>query len=369
MVLLSTSPFPQKYDRKAELTAFDEAKTGVKGLVEAGITEVPRIFHIPSPQNLNSNQESHSKLCPPTIDLEGIHEDPVKRKEVIKQVKDAFETWGCFQMVNHGIPLSILEEMMEGVKRFHEDDAEVRKQWYKRNGGGKRRVVYNTNFDLYTAPMANWRDTFYVTMAPNPPQPDELPPQCRDILLVYSSQMMKLSSCMFELISEALGLDLNHLGDMGCAEGLAVLGHYYPSCPQPELTLGTSPHSDTSLITILLQDHVGGLKTLYQNQWTDIPPIPGALVVNAGDILQLITNDQFVSAEHKVLAKKVGPRISVASNISSGLVETGKIFEPIKELLSEYNPAKYRATTVTEYVNYYRKKGLDGISSLLHFKI
>nr|GEZ48878.1 1-aminocyclopropane-1-carboxylate oxidase homolog 1-like [Tanacetum cinerariifolium] len=303
MVLLSTSPFPQKYDRKAELTAFDEAKTGVKGLVEAGITEVPRIFHIPLPQNLNSNQESHSKLCPPTIDLEGIHEDPIKRKEVIKQVKDAFETWGCFQMVNHGIPLSILEEMMEGVKRFHEDDAEVRKQWYKRNGGGKH--------------------TFYVTMAPNPPQPDELPPQCRDILLVYSSQMMKLSSCMFELISEALGLDRNHLGDIGCAEGLAVLGHYYPSCPQPELTLGTSPHSDTSLITILLQDHVG---------------------VNAGDILQLITNDQFVSAEHK-------------------------IFKPIKELLSDDNPAKYGGTTVTEYVNYYRKKGLDGISSLLHFKI
>lgn len=87
------------------------------------------------------------------------------------------------------------------------------------------------------------------------------------------------------------------------------------------------------------------------------------------ELVQLITKDQFISAEHKVLAKKAGPRISVASNISTGLVETGKIFEPIKELLSEDNPAKYRGTTVTEYVNYYRKKGLDGISSLLHFKI
>ncbi|CAL1360630.1 unnamed protein product [Linum trigynum] len=35
------------YDRAVELTAFDETKAGVKGLADAGITEVPRIFHIP----------------------------------------------------------------------------------------------------------------------------------------------------------------------------------------------------------------------------------------------------------------------------------------------------------------------------------
>lgn len=83
----------------------------------------------------------------------------------------------------------------------------------------------------------------------------------------------------------------------------------------------------------------------------------------------MITNEKFVSAEHKVLAKKVGPRVSVASNISTGLVATGKVFEPIKELLSEDNPAKYKGTTVMNYVNYYRKKGFDGVPSLLNFKI
>ncbi|KAJ0609881.1 putative deacetoxyvindoline 4-hydroxylase [Helianthus annuus] len=98
---------------------------------------------------------------------------------------------------------------------------------------------------------------------------------------------MKLGVSLFELIAEALGLKPIHLLDMGCADGLAVLGHYYPSCPQPELTIGTPDHTDNSFIMILLQDHIGGLKIFYQNQWTQVPPIPGAVVVNAGDFLQV----------------------------------------------------------------------------------
>ncbi|CAI9277726.1 unnamed protein product [Lactuca saligna] len=153
---------------------------------------------------------------------------------------------------------------------------------------------------------------------------------------------------------------------MGCGAGLAILGHYYPPCPQPELTIGAPDHTDYDFITILLQDHVGGFKILYENQWIDVHPKQGALVVNAGDLLQLVTNDKFVSSRHKVVANKVGPRVSVASFFMS---ETLQVIEPIKELLSKDNPVKYRGTTAKEYVDYYRAKGIDGTSALLHFKI
>lgn len=109
---------------------------------------------------------------------------------------------------------------------------------------------------------------------------------CRDILEQYSKQMMKLGILLFELLSEALGLNPNHLYEIDCTEGLAVLCHYYPACPQPELTLGTSKHSDNDFLTVLLQDHIGGLQVFYQDMWVDIPPVPGALVVNIGDLLQ-----------------------------------------------------------------------------------
>lgn len=105
----------------------------------------------------------------------------------------------------------------------------------------------------------------------------------------YSQQVKQLGTCLFELLSEGLGLNQNHLKDMGCTEGLLTLCHYYPACPQPELTLGATKHADDDFLTVLLQDHIGGLQVLHEGQWVHVPSIPGALVINIGDVLQVRT--------------------------------------------------------------------------------
>lgn len=123
---------------------------------------------------------------------------------------------------------------------------------------------------------------------------------------------MNLRTPLLELLSEDLGMNTNHLKDMECAKGMIVICYYYPPCPQPELTIGTSKHSDNVFFIVLLQDHIGGLRVLYQDNWINVKPVPGDLIVNGGDLLQLITNDKFKSVEHRVLANHDGPRISIA---------------------------------------------------------
>ncbi|CAA0814209.1 1-aminocyclopropane-1-carboxylate oxidase homolog 1 [Striga hermonthica] len=330
------------FDRTSELKAFDETKAGVKGLVDAGITHVPRIFFSPPDTHglINDDITKAGSVKIPVIDLDGDFKgDEMGRKNVVRTIREACGTWGFFQVVNHGIPVNVLEEMLEGSRRFYEQDVEVKKEWYTRDSDSKT-VIHNSNFDLYRAASANWRDTTYVIMAPKAPEPDELPEVCRDILIEYSKQVHKLGIFLFELLSEALGLDTNYLNNMGCSEGLATLYHYYPACPEPELTLGATKHSDYDFLTVLLQDNIGGLQVLYENMWVDIPPVPGALVVNIGDLLQLISNDKFISSQHRVLANRNGPRVSVACFFSTGLMPSSKIYGPIKELCSEDNPPK-----------------------------
>ncbi|KAG6395218.1 hypothetical protein SASPL_145859 [Salvia splendens] len=355
--------------RETELKAFDETKTGVKGLIDSGITQVPRIFINPQidPQQALISS-ANAQLEFPLLDLEGVSDDPIKRNAVVDAVREASETWGFFQVINHGIPEAVLEDMIDGVRRFFGQDDEERKKWYTRDLK-KSRVAYNSNFDLYTAPSANWRDTVFCKMAPNLPQPEELPAVCSDIMIEYTKQVLKLGRSLFQLLSEALGLKADHLVDMKCADGVAMLMHYYPKCPQPELTLGASKHADSDFLTVLLTDQVRGLQVLYQNQWVDVPFVPGALVVNIGDLLQLVTNDRFVSADHRVLVNSSSSRVSVACFFRNATTRSTELYWPIEELVSEDDPPRYRATTLEEYITHVRSKGLDGTSALSQFRV
>ncbi|XP_023739951.1 1-aminocyclopropane-1-carboxylate oxidase homolog 1 [Lactuca sativa] len=346
------------YDRPTELKAFDETKSGVQGLVDAGIRHVPRIFINPH----ETSPKTSTTLEIPVVDL-----GSTDKASTVEKIRAASEKLGFFQVVNHGIPVSVMNDVLQGVRRFHEQDVEVKKQFYTRDN--TRTVVYNSNFDLYTSPSANWRDTFFSFMAPSPPPPEELPEVCRDIQIEYSNQVMKLGSLLFRLISEALGLNEDHLRDLDCDKGLVFIGHCYPACPQPDLTMGATRHTDDGFLTVVLQDEIGGLQILHQNQWIDVPPTPGALVINIGDLLQLISNDKLRSVEHRVVSNEKGPRVSVACFFSTSLAPSTKVYGPIKELLSDDHPPRYRETTVYDFVQYSFSKGLDGVPHLLHLKL
>ncbi|CAN1312044.1 1-aminocyclopropane-1-carboxylate oxidase homolog 1 [Linum perenne] len=319
----------------AELKAFDATKAGVKGVVDSGVKEVPRMFHAP-PHCVEPGlpfSPTDPDYILPTIDLAAVH-DPVKRKKTVEEIRDASESWGFFQIVNHGVPEKIQEEMMARTQEFFEQDVEEKKKYMG----------------------------------------DDM---TKESVPEYAAEMMKLGELLFELLSESLGLDKNHLKDIDCMEGFGLGCHYCPPCPQPELTVGAVPHADISFLNIIQQDQIGGLQVLRRgslqvlrhNSWIDVPYVPGALVVNIGDMLQLISNDKFISALHRVRAKNAGPRISIATFFGHGSTKSTRLYGPIKELVSEKNPPKYKEITIRDFFLASYEKGVDGTSVLPRLKL
>ncbi|CAN1796125.1 1-aminocyclopropane-1-carboxylate oxidase homolog 1 [Linum perenne] len=292
--MVATTVAAEGYDRMAELKAFDESKAGVKGLVDSGITEIPKIFH--APQRFLDKGSPFSPEDPdyifPIIDLSMVH-DPTKRKQTVAQIRNAAKSWGFFLIVNHGVPKKIQDEMTTGIQEFFEQDVEQKKEFYNKESIAKK-VVYSSNPDMYTIPVCSWTDLMLTHVTPEAPKPEELPEPCKEIVPIYTSEMNKLGELLFELLSEGLGLESGRLKDMGCLEAVGFALHYYPACPQPELAIGFVEHTDIDFLTVILQDEIGGLQVKHHNSWIDVPCLPGAMVVNIGDMLQVIINKGIV---------------------------------------------------------------------------
>lgn len=370
--------------RLKELKAFDDTKAGVKGLVDSGIVKVPQIFVQPKAESDFITIEKNLPVLP-VIDLDGLIGNGsssssdsnsnnnsnlrIRRAEIVEEVRVAAESWGFFQVLNHGIPEDVMNQMIEGVRKFHEQPKEVKMKIYSREK--EKKVKFQSNFDLFKSKAANWRDTLVCVMGPNPPNPDEFPSIIKEEMLEYSKHMKKLGEIILELLSEALGLTPNYLRELDCGKGHSLICHYYPACPEPDRTLGHAKHRDPDFLTVLLQDQIGGLQVRHRNQWINVHPIKGALVINIGDLLQLISNDKFQSVEHRVLANHEGPRISVACLFATHFQETNRVYSPIQDLTSNRvrDLPLYKETSVKDYYEALYSIGLGGTSVLDHFKI
>nr|GEV98331.1 2-oxoglutarate (2OG) and Fe(II)-dependent oxygenase superfamily protein [Tanacetum cinerariifolium] len=95
--------------------------------------------------------------------------------------------------------------------------------------------------------------------------------------------------------------------------------------------------------------------------WIEIPPVHGALVINIGDALQIISNGRYKSAEHRVRTTSVESRVSVP--IFNGPLPMVKI-GPLPEVVARDGVARYRELIFEEYMNNFFGKSHDGKKSL-----
>ena len=110
----------------------------------------------------------------------------------------------------------------------------------------------------------------------------------RDTLDKYTTELANVAKQLFMFMAEDLGVD--HEALLGTFEGLpqCVRINYYPPCRQADKVLGLSPHTDGVGMTFLLHvNDVQGLQIRKDGKWFSVQALPGALVVNIGDILEV----------------------------------------------------------------------------------
>ncbi|KAK9276741.1 hypothetical protein L1049_006277 [Liquidambar formosana] len=343
------------YDRAKEVKQFDDSKIGVKGLVDSGITTIPRIF-VHQPESLirpKPTTRSESNLIL-TIDLSSDC-----RSTMVDQIRQASSTLGFFQITNHGISQDLLDRMISSIIAFHEQPTEIKARFYHRNSSTG--VAYSSNVDLFQSKAASWRDTLQMRMGPTMPEHDAIPEVCRTAVIEWEREVGRVGEVLMRLLCEGLGLEEGRLKEMTCLDGKVMVGHYYPYCPQPDLTLGLAWHTDPGVLTVLLQDQVGGLQVKYGEEYVDVKPLPGALVINIGDILQIISNDEYKSVEHRVLANPSSePRVSIG--VFFNPINREGMYGPLPELIMPEKPAVYRQFIYSEFMKKFFTKELDGKS-------
>ncbi|KAD7116539.1 hypothetical protein R6Q59_006702 [Mikania micrantha] len=349
------------YDRLKEVKQFDESKIGVKGLVDSGVTAIPRFFHHP-PENLpGPKSKSRPQLTIPVIDLSR------DRSTVVEEIRRSSSTLGFFQIVNHSVPPTVIDSVVNSLKDFFEQSAEYKMRFYHREAG--KGAAYSTNFDLYQSKAASWRDTLQVRMSPIAPDWESVPEMCREALAEWDKAVVGLGEELMSILCEGLGVKTSKLQELSCLEGRVNASHYYPRCPQPELTVGLTSHTDPGVLTMVVQNEVGGLLQVKCGEdWADVEAVPGAIVINIGDLLQMMSNDEYKSVQHRVLANPVeGARVSIAVFFNPS--KRDGVFGPFPELISTAKPAVYREFVYEDYMKRFFSKELDGKTLTNFYKV
>nr|XP_043622447.1 scopoletin 8-hydroxylase isoform X2 [Erigeron canadensis] len=337
---------------------------GVKGLVDAGLTEVPGRY-IQPPNDRIINQNAAASLGSMAIDLSEL--DGANHDQVVKAIAHAAETLGFFQVVNHGVPLELLESLKDAAHQFFNQPSE-KKAVYLKGVSPSPLVKYGTSFVPEKEKALEWKDYVSMIYTNDSDALEFWPHECKEVALKYIKTSTEMVKKLLQALIGNLGvkLDESRLNEL---VGLKMVNmNFYPTCPNPELTIGVGRHSDMGTLTVLLQDGIGGLyvkkgenTSLGNEDWVEIPPIHGALVINIGDALQILSNGRYKSAEHRVRTTSVESRVSVP--IFNAPLPVTKI-GPLAELVARDGVARYREVIFQEYMNNFFGKSHDGKKSL-----
>ncbi|KAJ0081390.1 hypothetical protein Patl1_10281 [Pistacia atlantica] len=140
----------------------------------------------------------------------------------------------------------------------------------------------------------DWADMFFLTSLPfhlrKPHLIPKLPLPFRETLEAYSLELKDLAIIILNQMGKALRIEDDYMKQLFEEARQRIRLNYYPPCPQPELAVGINAHSDCGGLTILFQlNEMDGLQIRKNEMWVPVKPLPGAFIINIGNVLEDLT--------------------------------------------------------------------------------
>ncbi|KAG9315772.1 Clavaminate synthase-like protein [Chiua virens] len=317
----------------------------------------------------------------PIIDFSAfrIASAPSEKRRIADDIVNGFKEVGFVYLSGHGIPQSVIDNVYNKSASFFSLPQQIKDKvaWDdpRANRGyvkvGRERVTQSSDaaeIATLRAKAPDTKESMEIGREWDPVWKNKWvreadSPGFKDTMLQFFQTCHELHVAVMRSI--ALGLDLqesffDRKVDQQC-HNLRLLS--YPSI-RTKLLLKegqarAGAHSDYGTITLLFQDSVGGLEVQnpYTQHFQPAHPVPGTIVVNAGDLLARWSNDVLRSTLHRVVAppaQKISDtecmtpvRQSIAFFCNPNFDAT---IESLPTCVGTANPSKYKSVTTEEYI-------------------
>ncbi|MEV0987375.1 2-oxoglutarate and iron-dependent oxygenase domain-containing protein [Streptomyces sp. NPDC049949] len=252
----------------------------------------------------------------PVIDLSQA-DDPAQRADFLKKLHAVARDTGFLYLTGHGITESETARILELTKAFFalpEADRLAVSNLNSPHFRGYTRIGHEL-----TGGASDWRDQLDVgaerpapELGPDDPAflwlegPNQWPqalPELRPVVLEWQARLAAVAHRLLRELLTAIGAPSDFFD-----EAFADRPHLhtklirYPGSAPSGAGQGVGAHKDYGFLTLLLQDGVGGLQVRQGDGFLDIPPLPGAFVVNLGELLEIATEGYLVATDHRVVS-------------------------------------------------------------------
>jgi isopenicillin N synthase-like dioxygenase len=237
---------------------------------------------------------------------------PAQVADTVAALRRAASEVGFLYVTGHGLPASQIAAL-EGVARdFFALPPAAKLEYYIGRSKNHRGYV-PPGEEVFYSQTKDTKEAFDLSrdlpdvdygpasrlLGPNV-WPREVP-GFREVVNAYYGQVFSLGRALLRGFALALDLPAAYFDDyLEKPPSQLRLIHYEPA-PLGTDSMGIGAHTDYECLTILHATAPGLQVINGAGQWVEAPPIPGAFVVNIGDLLEVWSNGVFVSTSHRVL--------------------------------------------------------------------